>query len=276
MRKGYYGDAVQTPGEEMSAPVEVATADFSENKELIATAQSEGGESLEAMAATERLMYLNRGLVKKIALRFCERGVELDDLMQIGSIGMIKAIRSFDLSRGTCFSTYAVPLIFGEIRRHLRDEGPIKVSRQYKRLSAHLMEHKNRIMLEEGREPHICELAMLCGVSPEEAAVALDATAPLASLSDLVCGEDEGRDLEDTLADNDTVAEMESFIDKISLSQAISTLSPEHKKIITLRYYRNMTQQQVAAHMGVTQVKVSREEKKIIEQLRRHLVGEPR
>lgn len=268
MRKRDYGDTHKTSGEEVSTP----SAEYSENRELIAAAQQDGGESAEAMEATERLIFANRGLVKKIALRFCDRGVELEDLMQIGSIGMIKAIRSFDLTRGTCFSTYAVPLIFGEIRRHLRDEGPMKVSRQYKRLGAQIMNQKNRIMLEEGREAHICELAQLCGVSAEEAAVALEATSPIASLSDLICGEEEGRDLEDTLADRDALEEMQRFLDRISLSEAISTLSPEHKKIVTLRYFRNMTQQQVATHLGVTQVKVSREEKKILELLRQELV----
>ena len=128
-------------------------------------------------------------------------------------------------------------------------------------------------MLEEGREAHICELAALCGVSAEEAAVALEATAPIASLSDLICGEDEGRELEDTLADKDAIDEMQRFIDKVSLSEAISTLSSEHKRIVTLRYFRNMTQQQVASHLGITQVKVSREEKKILDLLRRELVG---
>ena len=269
MRKRNNGDTYKTAG----AKVSVTSADYSDNIELIEIAQRDGGESTEAMEATERLIWANRGLVKKIALRFCDRGVELDDLMQIGSIGMIKAIRSFDLSRGNCFSTYAVPLIFGEIRRHLRDEGPIKVSRQYKRLGAQILNEKNRILLEEGREAHVSELAKLCGVSAEEVAVALEATSPIASLSDLICGEEEGRELEDTLADTDAMEETQRFLDKISLSEAISTLSPEHKKIVTLRYFRNMTQQQVANHLGITQVKVSREEKKILDLLRRELVG---
>ena len=268
MRKRNYGDTHKAPGEKVSMP----SADYSDNNQLIATAQREGGESAEAMEATERLIEANRGLVKKIALKFCERGVELDDLMQIGSIGMIKAIRSFDLTRGTCFSTYAVPLIFGEIRRHLRDEGPIKVSRQYKRLGAMILNEKNKILLEQGRDAHICELAKLCGVSAEEAAVALEATSPIASLSDLIAGEEEGRELEDTLADTDALEEMQKFIDRLSLSEAIATLSPEHKRIVTLRYFRNMTQQQVADRLGVTQVKVSREEKKILDLLRHELV----
>ncbi len=269
MRKGYYGDTVQTPVREMSS--ETPLKDFSENRELIALAQASGGESDEAVAATERLICENRGLVKKIALRFCDRGVELDDLMQIGSIGMIKAIRSFDLSRGTCFSTYAVPLIFGEIRRHLRDEGPMKVSRQYKKIGAELLSHKTRIMQSEGREAHICELAELCGISPEEAAVALDATSPIASLSELAYGEEEGRELGDLLADPEELERTQGFIERLSLSEAISSLPNEWQRIVTLRYYRGMTQQQVADVLGVTQVKISREEKKILEYLRKEL-----
>lgn len=269
MRKGYYCDTVQAPFGKMNSDTSVK--DFSDNRELIAVAQADGGESDVAMAATERLLEENRGLVKKIALRFCDRGVELDDLMQIGSIGMIKAIRSFDLERGTCFSTYAVPLIFGEIRRHLRDEGPMKVSRQYKKVGAAILGHKMRIMAEEGREAHIFELAQLCGVTPEEAAISLDATAPIASLSELAYGEEEGRELGELLADSDDLEHTQSFIDRLSLSEAISALPMDWQRIVTLRYFRGMTQQQVASALGLTQVKVSREEKKILEHLRREL-----
>ena len=126
----------------------VAEKDFSDNLRLIA--QSREGSEEEREWAAEELIRRNAGLLRSIVLRFCDRGVEFEDLMQIGTIGMIKAIRSFDLSRGTCFSTYAVPLIFGELRRHMRDEGPIKVGRGYKRLGAALMNAKNRILSEEG------------------------------------------------------------------------------------------------------------------------------
>ena len=128
----------------------VNRGDYSLNTELILRAQSEGGESEDAMEALSAIIELNKGLVKKIVLRFKDRGVEEEDLMQIGTIGMIKAVRSFDSDRGTCFSTYAVPLIFGEIRRYLRDEGPIKVGRNYKRLGAAVMNCKNRILAEVG------------------------------------------------------------------------------------------------------------------------------
>ena len=270
MRKGDYGNAVQASERTMSVEqgTDTAKSGYSVNIELIRAAQSEGGESEAAMRATAELLELNKGLLKKIVMRFRERGVELDDLMQIGTIGMIKAIRSFDLDRGTCFSTYAVPLIFGEIRRHIRDEGPIKVGRYYKRLGAELMNHKNRILAEEGREARVSELAMLCSVGAEEAAMALDALSPIASLSDSAYGDDEGVELEATIADEESSSESERIIDKIAISQAIEAMPPLWRQIVTFRYYRDMTQQQVAAALGLTQVKISREEKKIMEHLR--------
>lgn len=273
MRKGNNGNAIQAAERTMS-PQESAGAlknGYSANIELIRAAQSEGGESEAAMRATAELLELNKGLLKKIVMRFRDRGVELEDLMQIGTIGMIKAIRSFDLERGTCFSTYAVPLIFGEIRRHIRDEGPIKVGRYYKRLGAELMNCKNRILTEEGRDAHVSELAALCGVSAEEAAMAMDALSPIASLSDSAYGDEEGVELEATIADEEASTENERLIDKIALSQAIGEMPALWQQIVTFRYYRGMTQQQVASALYVTQVKVSREEKKILEHLREHM-----
>lgn len=271
MRKGYNGNTVQTDTGTLSQPSAHRSGDYSVNTELIAIAQSGGGESEEAMAATERLLEINKGLLRKIVMRFCDRGVETDDLMQIGTIGMIKAIRSFDSGRGTCFSTYAVPLIFGEIRRHLRDEGPIKVGRYYKRLGAAVMNCKNRILAEEGREAHVSELAALCGVSIEEAAMAMDAMSPIASLSDSAYGDEDGIELEATIADAESSSETERIIDRIALSQTIAAMPPLWQKIVTYRYYRDMTQQQVANALGLTQVKVSREEKKIMEFMREEM-----
>ncbi len=266
MRKGYDGNTVQAASGQVSECV-----DFTANRELLIKAREDGGESDAAMRATEQLIECNRGLVKKIALRFQGRGVELEDLIQIGTIGMIKAIRSFDLDRGTQLSTYAVPLIFGEIRRHIRDEGPIKVGRYYKRLGAQIVNCKNRILAEEGREARVSELAELCGVSAEEAAMAMDAMSPIASLSDSAFGDEDGAELEDTLADEESLSENERLIDRMALAQAISTMPAEWQKIVTYRYYRNMTQQQVAGLLSMTQVKVSREEKKIMEYLRKEM-----
>ena len=242
---------------------------YENNNELILAAQA--GDEEGAMRATEMLLEANKGLVRTIVLRFRDRGVEYDDLMQIGTIGLIKAIRSFDLGRGTSFSTYAVPLIFGEIRRHLRDEGLLKVGRYYKRLGAILMNERNRILSEEGREAHVSELARLCGVSPEEAASAIDAISPVVSLSDQVFGED-GVTLESVLPDDEASSEMEQLCDRIALGQAVAKMPNTWQKIVLLRYYRNMTQQETAQNLGLTQVKVSREEKKIFEFLRSEML----
>ncbi|MBQ8345188.1 MAG: sigma-70 family RNA polymerase sigma factor, partial [Clostridia bacterium] len=220
MRKGYNGHTVQAVEGQISVCTE--SESYADNRELIALAQSGEGEA--AMAATERLLEHNRGLVRTIVARFRDRGADMEDLMQMGTIGMLKAIRSFDLERGTCFSTYAVPLIFGEIRRYLRDEGPIKIGRYWKKLGSELTARKNRILSEEGREPHIGELARLCGVSPEEAAMAMDAMSPLVSLSDFVYGEEDGVLLQDTLADPEAGGEMERISDRIELTRAMAKM----------------------------------------------------
>ncbi len=248
----------------MEETVERAASEerYGDNLALIARAQAEDEAALEA------LVIRNMGLVRSLAIRFRDRGTELEDLIQIGTIGMIKAIHSFDLARGTAFSTYAVPLIVGEIRRHLRDDGMIKVSRTYRRIGVALMNAQNRIRAEEGREPTIGELAALCGVPSEEAAVALEAIAPVSSLSETVYGE-EGITLEGTIADEDN--DIEKAGDRIALRQAISHMQPLWQKIVLLRYYRNMTQQQTADRLGLSQVKVSREEKKIMAFLRQEL-----
>ncbi len=222
------------------------------------------------LTAETELVEENAGLVRTVARRFLERGTEYEDLIQIGTIGMIKAIRSFSLERGTAFSTYAVPLIVGEIRRHLRDNGPIKVSRIYKRQGISLMHEKNRIVSEEGREPGIAELAALCGVSVEEAAISLDAISPVTSLSDFVYGEDTVT-YEGVIADEESECESERICDRIALSQCIGRLPPLWKKIVLMRYYRNMTQQETANALGLTQVKISREEKKLLTALREEL-----
>lgn len=237
------------------------------NIELIIRAQ--GSDEADSMDALSLLIEENMGLVRSIALRFRERGTEYDDLVQIGTIGMIKAVRSFSLERETAFSTYAVPLIMGEIKRHLRDDGPIKISRIYKKLSVELMHARNRILSDEGREPSISELAALCGVSIEDASVALETVNLISSLSETY-GDDEKLTLESQLSSDD--CEIERLNDKIALSQAIDKLPKDQKKIIILRYFRNMTQQQVADALGLSQVKVSREEKKILAFLREELI----
>ncbi len=239
---------------------------FSHNIDLIRLAKS-GDE-----AAMERLVVDNMGLVRSVALKFRDRGTEYEDLVQIGTMGMVKAIHSFDCERGTAFSTYAVPLIIGEIRRHLRDDGLIRVSRGYRHTGMLLLRERARITAEEGREPSIGELAEACGITREEAAVALDALTPVASLSDNAYGED-SPELGAVIPDRADSDEMARRLDRIALGQVIATLPPMWKKIILLRYYRDMTQQQVADRLGLTQVKVSREEKKIMAYMRQQLGG---
>ncbi len=237
------------------------THDFSDNITLVAQAQSgdEGALSL--------LCEQNAGLVRKIATRFLGRGVEYDDLFQIGNIGMIKAIRSFDAERGCAFSTYAVPLIMGEIKRFLRDDGLIKVGREQKRLGAALLRTRERIVAERGAEPGIAELAELLGISPSDASDALEAVSPVTMLGEPVF-DDERINVESTLCDEDLC---ERTFDKIALSEAISKLPPLWRQIIVCRYFHDMSQQKTADALSLSQVKVSREEKKILALLRKEM-----
>lgn len=237
---------------------------YARNRELAVKAQN-GDDS-----AMEEIVIENTALVKSIAYKFRDRGCEMDDLIQIGMLGMIKAVKSFDESRNTGFSTYAVPLIIGEIRRHLRDSGLIRVSRIYRKNGTMLMREKNRILNEEGREPRLEELARACGLTLEEAAIALDSMSPIASLNDRI-GDDDSMTLESTIPDDSAADEMEAIVDKIALAEAIKHLDELARKIILMRYFRNMTQQEVADMLGLTQVKVSREEKRILQSLRREM-----
>lgn len=246
----------------------IKTERGSRNLELIYRAQ--GDDEADSMFALETLIEENMGLVRSIALRFRDRGTDYDDLVQIGTIGMIKAVRSFSFEKEVVFSTYAVPLIMGEIKRHLRDDGPIKVSRIYKKLSMEIGRARSKILTDEGREPTILELANICGISVEDAAIALETINPISSLSETF-GEDEKLTLESQLASNDR--EIEKMNDKIALGQAIARLPRDWQRIVTMRYYRNMTQQQVADALGLSQVKISREEKKILAALREELIG---
>ncbi len=235
---------------------------YSENAELLKRSK-EGDEK-----ATEELMRLNAGLVQSIALKCSGRGVDIEDLVQIGNIGMLKAIRSFDLSRGCVFSTYAVPLIFGEIRRFLRDDGIIKICRPQKKLGALLMRAKEEYIRENGSSPRIEELAKMCGVSSEEAASALCAVSPTVSLSEPLFGDTETFTLENTLFSQD---ENEKTLERLSLSEALGKLPELWQKIVLLRYYRDLSQQSTAEALGLSQVKISREEKKLIEFLRKQM-----
>lgn len=269
MQKGNYGNAVQAV-EESGIEQEFKNGrGYSKNIDLVRIAQGEDEEL--SMRATEELVILNRGLVRSVAIRFRDRGVEIEDLIQIGTIGLIKAIRSFDVGRGTLFSTYAVPMIFGEIRRALRDEGMIKVGRYYKSLGVQLARAKNELVMQYGDGVHISMIAEAVGVSVEEAAVALDAMSAPMSLSDFVYGDEDGAVLEDTIADKDSLEYNKKFFERMALREAIDKMNELWQKILVLRFFRNKTQQQVADILGLSQVKVSREEKKIVEFLRNEM-----
>ena len=191
----------------------------------------------------------------------------MSDLVESGNIGLVKAMKTFDFSHGCVFSTYAVPLIFGEIRRFLRDDGIIKVSREEKRLSALLCAERER-RLTTGEDSDIAAVAAAVGISVQDACSALFAASPVRSLEEAAYDDEDSATLGSTICDEDD--EIRQF-DRFALRMAIEKLSDQHKKLIILRYFRDLSQTETARILGLTQVKVSREEKKIMEILRREL-----
>lgn len=226
-------------------------------EELIA--RSQAGDS----SATEALVEENAGLIWSVARRFLGRGAEPDDLYQLGSLGFLKAIEGFDLQYGTQFSTYAVPKIEGEIRRFLRDDGAVKVSRSIKEQAATIKSARARLTSALGRDPTIQEISRQTGFSPEEIALAETATAATESIQ-RETGE-EGFSLENVLTDTESE---ERMVEKIALRQAIDALPEREKMVINLRYFHCLTQQRVAKVMSISQVQVSRIEKKALVLLR--------
>lgn len=218
--------------------------------------------------ALEELVHQNMGLIKSIALRFNGRGAEIEDLIQIGSIGMIKAARSFDFSYNTQFSTYAVPLIIGEIRRFLRDDGQIKVSRNIKRNGIIVMRKSEEFSKQHGREPTLSELCEICDMPKEEITFVLEAVSPIHSLNECIGG-DSSLTLETVLCDKEN--KIEKLTEHIALNEALTKLDDESRQIIHLRYTKELSQQQTGDILGLSQVKVSRKEKKIMQFLRQAL-----
>lgn len=230
---------------------------MSRTEELIRKAQA--GDS----AAMETLVEENSGLIWAVARRFLGRGTESDDLYQLGCLGFLKAVEGFDLNYGTQFSTYAVPKISGEIRRFLRDDGAVKVSRSLKEQAAAIRSVRSRLTTALGREPTIAEISRQTGFSPEEIALAETATAATESIQ-RENGE-EGFSLENVLTDTESE---EKMVEKIALRQAIDALGEREGMVIKLRYFHGLTQQRVAKVLDVSQVQVSRIEKKAIARLR--------
>ena len=230
---------------------------MSRTEELIRQAQAGNREASEALV-TE-----NSGLIWSVARRFIGRGAESEDLYQLGCLGFLKAVEGFDLEYGTQFSTYAVPKIAGEIRRFLRDDGAVKVSRSLKEQAMTIKVARNHLATALGREPTIHEISRQTGFSPEEIALAENATAATESIQ-RESGE-EGFSLENILTDTESE---EKMVERIALTQAIEKLPERENMVIKLRYFHSLTQERVARVLEVSQVQVSRIEKKALSHLR--------
>ena len=226
-------------------------------EELIARSQAGDEEAMDA------LVNENSGLIWSVSKRFLGRGTEMDDLYQLGCLGFMKAVKGFDLAYGTQFSTYAVPKIAGEIRRFLRDDGAVKVSRGLKEQAAVIKNVRHQLTGALGREPTVNEIARQIGLTVEEIAMAESATAATESIQ-RETGE-EGFSLEDVLTDTESE---ERMVEKIALRQAISRLPEREGTVIRLRYFHSLTQDRIAKVLNVSQVQISRIEKKAIGMLR--------
>lgn len=216
----------------------------------------------------ELLISENLNLVRSIALRFRNRGQEYEDIIEIGKIGLLKAIDGFDETFGYSFSTYAFPLITGEIKRFLRDDGPIKVSRTIKSNARTVMQAKQKYTETHGREPRLSELCEICSLKQEEITEALEACTPTVSLQEKIGNNDSDITIADTLSDDDFT---EEITEKLALKEAIEMLNEFDRKILHLRYYKNLTQSQTALLLGTNQVKISRCEKRILKKLRQYM-----
>ena len=212
--------------------------------------------------ACERAVTENSGLIWSIVRRYYGRGVEADDLYQLGCLGFLKAVQGFDFSYGTCFSTYAVPKIAGEIRRFLRDDGMLKIGRSLREQAQILYSSRERLRQRLGREPAISELAEDTGLTPEEIARAdLAADAPESLQQETA----EGLTLEGTLG---TEAPEEALVERIAVREAIDQLPEKERMTILLRYFKSLTQEQTARVLGVSQVQISRLERRGLQRLR--------
>ena len=216
--------------------------------------------------ARDKILIENTGLIWSIVRRFLNRGHEGEDLFQIGCIGMLKAIDRFDTEFDVAFSTYAVPMIAGEIRRFIRDDGIVKISRKIKENQMKIMHQREIYINEKKQEPTIEELEKVCDLTKEEIVMAMVASRNVESIDKEMYSKDSAYTLMD-LAEDDTNIE-ETVLNKIMVQQLMDMLESKERKIINLRYFKNKTQSQVAKEMGMTQVQVSRLEKKILNSMR--------
>lgn len=216
--------------------------------------------------ACTRLLEENSGLIWSVVRRYFGRGVDPEDLYQLGSLGFVKAVRGFDPAFGTQFSTYAVPKIAGEIRRFLRDDGAVKVSRSLRERGSTIAMAGEKLLRELGREPTLRELAAETGLSPEDIAAAETANAPVHSLQmDL----GDGLTLEQLMGDDGME---ERTVERLALREAVSALPERERRVIALRYFHNLTQDRTAKLLGVSQVQVSRIERRAIADLKEKLI----
>lgn len=232
-----------------------------ECKELLKKAQA-GDNQAKTM-----ILENNLNLVRSIVYRFMNRGYEWDDLFQIGCIGLIKAIEKFDTSFNVKFSTYAVPMIIGEIRRHMRDDNPIKISRSIKELTYRVHQIQEKLQGSLNREPTVKEIAKELDLAPQEIVSALEAMQPTASLYDQVF-HDEGEPillLDQIKTDNGQDA---AYFDKLSLKEVISRLPIKERTVVHLRFFEDKTQAEIASQIGLSQVQVSRIEKHALKLLK--------
>lgn len=213
----------------------------------------------------------NLGLVRSVVKRFLNRGCEYEDLVQIGSIGLLKAIKKFDCSYNVRFSTYAIPMIIGEIKRFLRDDGIIKVSRSIKEIAIKANACKENIEKNFGREPTISELAAEMDIPPEDLVIAMDSINSTQSLYEVIHQDDGSPVLLIDKIQNENLEDMD-LVDKIALREVLATLEPRERQIIMMRYFQEKTQCQVAEMLGISQVQVSRIEKKILDKLKKRII----
>ena len=225
--------------------------------------QSQAGE----MQAKEQLMIIHSGLIWNVVRRFIGRGVELEDLYQIGAIGLIRAIDKFDFSYDVKFSTYAVPLISGEIKRFLRDDGMIKISRNLKENQWKIKRAMEQFAHEHGREATVEELSAILELEPEEIVLSMEAVVEIESMDQKVFRGD-GKEISLKERIPDVKNEEEELIDKLFLEQLMEGLDKRDKELIVLRYFENKTQTQVAKSLGISQVQVSRLEKRILRRMK--------
>lgn len=233
---------------------------YSNNIKYIKLAQENDEEAMEYLVKN------NSGLVWNIVKRFSGRGYELEDLYQIGSIGLIKAIKRFDIDLEVQLSTYAVPYIMGEIKRFIRDDGIIKVSRQTKELAVKIKQVQNEYMTKYSEEISIAQISKILKVPKEEIAAAIESCNCVNSIYSVEGADSDDRMIIEKIADNKN--EYNNLVDKITLSEIINKLDEKEKKVILLRFYKEQTQSQVGKILGITQVQVSRIEKRVLEKMK--------